>query len=217
LFWDWIAQAWRATPEGDAIRAAIVGGQFEYADARQRMRPFFDSLDRWLGHLTKEGLVTFCREFERVVFALDREDFARHLGLGDDGFHDARATNVLLGEAHYREVAKDFRKATRVALEDASFLLRRHWETRYGEPLPRFDVNTSTGSNPDGGPRVRARAARDARVGAAVEHLARELRLGGGEPRLVSGGFLNVAIPNLAPGELALVFRRLAATLGEKE
>ncbi len=83
-------------------------------------------------------------------------------------------------------------------------------EKRFGEGAPSFGTPTSTGSNPDGWARVRERQARDARVGAAVAHLARELRLGAGEPRFAPGGVLHLTVPNLAPAELAIALGRLA-------
>ncbi|MGO8992181.1 MAG: hypothetical protein ACLQVI_02555 [Polyangiaceae bacterium] len=210
LFWDMIESAWRRTPDGHARRRELAAGESQ--DPNAALAPFLTELDRVLGHLTADGLRTFGRELERALFALDREELARRIGLGDDGFGDARATIVLLGERHCRAVLADAARATvGLAVEPASYAFSRQWEKRFGESAPSFGTPTCTGSNPDGWPRVRERQAREARVGAAVAHLARELRLGAGEPRLAPGGFLHVTVPKLAPAELAIALGRLAA------
>jgi hypothetical protein len=209
MFWDSIEAAWKRTPGGRALRreiwhnaAAAPGGS---------LAPFLSALDRVLGELTAEGLRTFGREFDRALFTLDREDLAKHVGLGDDGFLDARSTIVVLGEERFRGVVKDVGYAVRgLGIEQASYAFAKHWEKRFGAPAPSFGIPTCTASNPDGWPRARERQAAEARVTAAVEHLSAELRLGAREPRLAPGGFLKVSMPNLAPRELAAVLRRVA-------
>jgi hypothetical protein len=210
VFWDTIESAWRRTPDGHALRRELAAGGSRDPDAA--LGPFLAALDRVLAALTADGLCTFGREHERALFALDREDLARRVRLGDDGFGDARATIVLLGERHFRGVLADVTRAVPgLAVENASYAFTRQWEKRFGESAPSFGTPTSTGSNPDGWSRVRERQAREARVGAAVEHLTRELRLGPGEPRLAPGGFLQLSVPNLSPAELAIALGRLAA------
>ena len=111
LFWDMIESAWRRTPDGQAQRRELAAGESQDPDAA--LAPFLTELDRVLGHLTADGLRTFGRELERALFALDCEELARRIGLGDDGFGDARATIVLLGERHYRAVLADAARAYR--------------------------------------------------------------------------------------------------------
>jgi hypothetical protein len=209
FFWDTIDTAWRQVPDGRALWREFSAG--ESGNPQVALAPMLVELDRALARLTPDGLQGFGRQLERALFALDREELARRIGLGDDGFGDARATIVLLGEWHFRAVLADATYAAPgLAVEEASYAFARHWEKRFGEGAPSFGTPTSTGSNPDGWPQVRERQAREARVGAAVAHLAREFRLGAAEPRLAPGGFLQVSVPNLAPAELAIALRRLA-------
>ncbi len=209
LFWDSIDAAWKRTPAGPTLRREIWHNAS--ATPGEALAPFLGALDRVLGELTAEGLRMFGREFDRALFTLDREDLAKHIGLGDDGFLDARSTIVLLGEERFRGVVENVGYATRgLGIERATYAFSRHWEKRFGSQAPSFGIATSTASNPDGWPRVRERQAAEARVTAAVEHVSAELRLGAREPRLAPGGFLKVSMPNLAPRELAAVLRRLA-------
>ena len=216
LFWDWIETAWTMVPEGQRVRAAIVSGATVDVDAA--LLPLIAKLTVVVEALTADALHVFCSEFERLMYLLDREELAHHIEYGDDGFMDARATIIVLGEAHYRAVTSDFRRARKqVGVEKALYIGMKAWEKRFGnEPLPRFKYSSSTGSNPDGWPQVRARKEREARVVAGVESVAKQLGVGRRGLRVASKDGATVTLPNLPPDELAAVLRGIASKLSPK-
>src|SRR5690242_9401091 len=105
MFWEWIETAWTATDDGERVRAGIVGGDTD--DVDHALLPTITALAGVVDGLTIEGLRIFCSEFDRLMYEIDREELARHIEYGDDGFMDARATIIVLGEVHYRAVAAD--------------------------------------------------------------------------------------------------------------
>ena len=217
MFWEWIEVAWASTQDGDRLRAGIVSG--EIADVDHALLPTIAALAGVVDGLTVEGLRVFCSEFARLMYLLDREELAHHIEYGDDGLMDARATIIVLGEAHYRAVTDDFRRARKcVGVEKALYIGTNAWEKRFGGtlPYPRFGFSTATASNPDGWPKVRARQERDARVAAATDDVAKQLGVGRRGLRVASKDGNTVKLPNLPAEELASVLRRVAAKLSPK-
>jgi hypothetical protein len=215
MFWGWIAEAWNALPDGESIRAGILGGQT--SDAEQALLPAIAALETVVEGLTVEGLTIFCRQFEKHMYRLDREDLADFIELGDDGFMGARATIIALGQAHYDAVVRDVRRTRGIAVERTLYVPRRAWEKRFGNgSYPGFGFPTGTASNPDGWPKVRERSERDARVAAATDDLAKQLGVGRRGLRVASKDGSTVKLPNLPANELAAVLRRVAGKLSPK-
>jgi hypothetical protein len=196
FFWDWIEQAWRGTPGGEDLRARILGGCV--GDIDTALHPFLDSLGRRLGQLTKGGFVMFAREFERKLFALDREELANCVGLGDDEFLDARGFIVVMGKAHFEDVLADPRAALpEIGVEQAYMTVIRHYETRFKEPFPRFGFRVTTGSNLTGWPKRQARFDHQTQLQTVVDSLLRDLGLSERQ-RSDSADESIVSIPSLA-------------------
>ena len=208
ILWDWIEQAWTTTPDGEAVRAAILKG--EVKDNDLATWPMRETLERWLTRVTtRDGFVLFAREFERKMFALDREDFAEHVGGGDYESLDTRGFTVLMGEAYCTRVLKDPATALRGAgAEQAYMTLIRAYETRFREPYPGF-VSIKPGSNLEAWPSRRASAERRAKIEEAVVALMVGLRLAPGAPATAPCDPLVVSLPNLDPADMREVVRRL--------
>lgn len=217
MFWDWIEMAWAKTQGAERVRAGVVSG--EIGDVDHALLPTIAALAGIVEGLTADGLRVFCSEFDRQMYLLDREELANHIEYGSDGFMDARATIIVLGEAHYRAVTKDVRVARKcVGVEKALYVGTTAWEKRFGGtlPYPRFEYSRGTGSNPDGWPKVRERQERDARVAAATDDLAKQLGVGRRGLRVAGKDGVTVTLPNLAPEELAAVLFRVARKLSPK-
>ena len=215
MFWEWVETAWTATEHGHRVRAGIVDG--EIADVYHALLPTITALAGVVDGFTVEGLRIFCSEFDRLMYQLDREDLAHHIEYGDDGFMDARATIIVLGEAHYRAVAADFTRARKqVGVEKALYVGMKAWEKRFGTLPPRFGFSPTTGSNPDGWPKVRERKEREARVAAATDDVAKQLGVGRRGLRAAAKDAATVKLPKLAPDELAAVLRGVAGKLSPK-
>jgi hypothetical protein len=216
LFWEWVETAWAMIPNADRVRAGILSG--ETVDVEQALLPTIAALALLAEGLTVDGLRVFCSEFDRHMYLLDREELAKHIEYGDDGFMDARATIILLGEAHYRAVTEDFRRARKqVGVEKALYVGMKAWEKRFGTlSYPRFEYSPTTASNPDGWPKVRERQERDARVAAAADDVAKQLGVGRRGLRVAAKDGVSIKLPNLPPEELAAVFRRVAGKLSPK-
>jgi Protein of unknown function (DUF4240) len=159
FMWQMIELAWAkaeasytegayGAPKGDAsLRAAVLAGTPDDYDVA--MRPFCRALyDLLADVVTKDGLLSFARAFETKLFELDREDLAAHIGLGDDGFLDARGFVVAMGEDYFQRVMRHRRAALPGAsVEQAYVAITRAYETRCREPYPGFGIPVTTGSN----------------------------------------------------------------------
>jgi hypothetical protein len=162
FLWQMIELAWTKSEQASpGLRHRLL--RKPVADYEAAVGPFKRALFQiLLEELTNDGSRRFAEEFERRMFALDREALAKHVGLGDDGFSDARALIVALGEEHYNDVLKDVRAARpRAAAEKIHQTIVRAWRTRFGEPYPNFDTSIATGSNLEAWPSLAARKARE--------------------------------------------------------
>jgi hypothetical protein len=162
FLWQMIELAWMRAEGTDAgLRQTLLTGFV--GDYEVAMRPFNTALLHVLMKtVTRDGLSRFAQEFERRLFALDREKLAEHIELGDDGFLDARRLIVAMGEEHYRAVIDDVRAARpRAAAERVYQTLSLAWELRFAEPYPRLDIPVTTGSNLAAWPSKAARKARE--------------------------------------------------------
>lgn len=170
FMWQMIELAWtkaeasHAETQTGSLREAILGGGAEDYDVS--MRPFCWALDDLLADtVTRDGLLSFARAFEAHLFALDREELCAHIGLGDDGFLDARGFVIAMGETYFRRVLANPKAALpQAGVEQAYMAIIRSWETRCAGPYPRFGIRVTTGSNLAGWPTRRARADERARV-----------------------------------------------------
>lgn len=152
LFWDWVEEAWAQVPDGHALRGGILAGRAETAGPTA-LDPLFAALRAVLDARTPEGVVAFARELARARWRLDSQALAQHIGLGDDGFSDARATIVYLGARHYRRVQADLCSAVPwLAIERASYFFDDYCEARFGGALGSFGFDPTTASNPAGWP-----------------------------------------------------------------
>jgi hypothetical protein len=215
FLWQMIELAWTKTAQADAgLRQTLLRGRV--SDYEAAMRPFNTALLHvLLGTVTLDGFRLFAEEFERRLFALDREALAKHLELGDDGFLDARALIVALGEEHYQAVMKDVRAARpRAAAERIYQTIWLAWEIRYAEPYPRFDIPVLTGSNLAGWPSKAARRAREEQGARERRAMTEALRaaqreadvsrwLPGPILKLESNGDVTVRLEALAAEEVA--------------
>ena len=208
LLWDWIENAWKTTPEGEEVRASILRG--EVKDIDLATWPMRETLERWLTRMTTpEGFVLFAKEFERKMFALDREDLTLHVGGGSYESIDTRGFTVLMGEAYCTRVLRDVSTALRgVGSEQAYMTLIRVYETRFHAPYPGF-LRVTPGSNLDAWPTRRANAERKASIDAAVDALMVGLRLAPGPAPTLSGEPLVIAVPHLDPADMREAVRRL--------
>jgi hypothetical protein len=170
FMWQMIELAWTKAEASHAgkggagsLRESILGGVRDYDVA---MQPFCWALDDLLADtVTKDGLLSFARAFETHLFALDREDLCAHIGLGDDGFLDARGFIIAMGESYFNRVTADPKAAVpQASVEQAYMAIIRAWETRFACPFPRFGIRVTTGSNLGGWPTRQARADRKARI-----------------------------------------------------
>jgi hypothetical protein len=166
FMWQMIELAWtkaeasyaegaHGAPKGQgSLRASILAGPpFDY-DYDVALRPFCWALDDILGDVvTMDGLLSFARAFETKLFELDREDLCAHIGLGDDGFLDARGFIIAMGEEYCQRVLRHRRAALRAAsVEQAYMAVIRAFESRCRQAYPRFGFRVTTGSNLDGWP-----------------------------------------------------------------
>jgi hypothetical protein len=181
FMWQMIELAWtkaeasHAEKQAGSLRETILGGGIEDYDVA--MRPFCWALDDLLTEtVTKDGLLSFAQSFETQLFALDREDLCAHIGLGDDGFLDARGFIIAMGEAYFRRVTRAPRTAlARASVEQAYMAVIRAYETRNREPYPRFGIRVTTGSNLDAWPTRRAQAERKTRIDRVGDDLFADL------------------------------------------
>ena len=219
LFWEWVETAWAMIPNADRVRAGILSG--ETVDVEQALLPTIAALALLAEGLTVDGLRVFCSEFDRHMYLLDREELAKHMEYGDDGFMDARATIILLGEAHYRAVTEDFRVARKcVGVEKAALrrndgvgeAVRRHAPVSAVRVLPR-----GTGEQPGRLAQGCASARSATRASPpTTDDLAKQLGVGRRGLRVAAKDGVTVTLPNLAPDELSAVLFGVARKLSPK-
>ena len=183
FLWQMIELAWkkaerayaerasRSEGHAESLRQTIVAGGARDYDAD--LRPFCSALGDVLARtVTRDGFLIFVRAFETQLFALDREDLATHIALGDDGFLDARGFIVAMGEDYYRDVMRNPKVAlVGVGVEQAYVVVLRAYETRFREPIPRSGIRVTTCSNLDGWPSRRKVVDLAARVERVREEL----------------------------------------------
>ena len=181
FFWEMIDLAWMKAEcfgaRDGGLRESILAGSVPASDAE--MAPFCKALEAvLLTDLKAPAFAKFAETWDRMVFELDREVLADHIGLGDDGFGDARSTVVALGKAHFEAVLAD-PKAALVggACERLSYLVDETYEARLGRPRGRSGWDTSTGSNLAHWPAKRAKVEAKARVTRAADDLWNQLGL----------------------------------------
>src|SRR5689334_8139615 len=92
FLWQMIELAWkkaerrndgRGVQRGLTLRGAILSRTV--GDLDEAMQSFTWALEDILTrHVTKDGVLRFAKAYETQMFALDREDLAQHVVLGDD-------------------------------------------------------------------------------------------------------------------------------------
>jgi len=214
LFWKIIEDFWERTETSSrtgTLRANLLAGRV--SSPGTAMAPFVAEMKAALRlELPKAELPAFAEMWDKLVYALDSDALATHLGVGDDGFADARHFVVAMGRLHFEAVMKDPKAALVGGECERLGYIVEVYEERFGGERPRSRWNTSTGSNLAGWPAKRARLEAETRATVAADDLWAQFGFGGDE-RSVSG---MVTIGGISKTELEGAILRVAARLKQR-
>jgi Protein of unknown function (DUF4240) len=217
FLWSMIELAWKKAEKevGEApgpLRKAILGG--DVTNYEEAMRPFCEALEALLrGTFRREALLSFAKAFETMLYRLDRADLAARVGLGDDGFLDARGFTVAMGETYFHRVlAQPASALVQASAEQTYLAIQRAYERRFQGAYPDFGIGVATGSNLPYWPKLQARAVAQSRLGRATDEAWVSLGLSEGPAPLAGLVFLQF----LSRDEREDVILRLAARIRQR-
>jgi hypothetical protein len=154
-FWQMIEDAWTTSAPALARKRPGVAPKATDADAEAVSKALsakvVPALKKALGGLTRDELIAFDRILEKKLYDLDRDDIQAQTDGSDDGFLYARGYIVGTGQAYYRAVLADPKRAfTDMEEERITYLPQDVFEERFDEHIQRSGISRETGSNKAG-------------------------------------------------------------------